>query len=417
MKEPENLINVIGVSGCKAPPGLATLLQGCVAVCSSKRLAEALSQEIAAVSPAPAIMAITPLEKMLNGLDEHLERGDCAVLASGDPLFFGIGKRLIKRYGSQSIRFFPALSSMQLACARLGIPWDDVRVFSLHGRRDEAVFGQILSQPKSILFTDGINTPAAIAGKLISLLERAEALESIHHHIRVHVAENLECPGEHIHSLTLRKTAAGSFSPLNIMILEIDAPLAPCSMGLGLTENEIMHLRGMITKDEIRAVVLHKLMPEPGNVLWDIGAGSGSVGLEAARLWPDLTCYAVEADPEQQHVIRENIKKFGLFNVIPVDGTAPRALEGLPQPDMVFIGGSKGQLREIINFCAHAIPPGGIIVANAILETTARNAPLFMENAGLSVDSCSISVTRRQGAGGIDEKLNKITVTRGIRRK
>ncbi|RUM87137.1 MAG: hypothetical protein DSZ23_06225 [Thermodesulfatator sp.] len=106
-----------------------------------------------------------------------------------------------------------------------------------------------------------------------------------------------------------------------------------------------------------------------------------------------------------------------MFNVIAVDGTAPRALEGLPQPDRVFIGGSKGQLREIINFCAHAILPGGIIVANAILETTARNAPLFMENAGLSVDSCSISVTRSQGAGGIDEKLNKITVTRGIRRK
>ncbi len=409
----KNLVKIIGISGCRAPSNLKQLLSGCVAICSSSRLKEALATEIKALDPQPAIIPITPLGDMFEGLEKHLEKGHCAVFASGDPMFFGIGKRLIKRFGPERVQIFPALSAMQLACARLGLCWDDAQVLSLHGRRDETIYPLMLSSPKSIIFTDGRNSPDVICKKLMELLHGAgdkEATSSI----IVHVAEELECPGERIRSMDLLQASLETFSPLNIMILEVkDADLLP-SKGIGLNEQEIYHLRGMITKDEIRAVTLHRLRIAPGQVLWDIGAGSGSVGLEAARLYPDLTCYAIEMDRQQQGVIRQNIEKFRLFNLIPIKGVAPDVLIGLPPPNRVFVGGSRGRLEEIIGYCARAILPGGIIVVNAILEKTSQDAPSFMKHAGLEVDMVHVSVTR-------DGKrhrthLNPITIIRGMKK-
>ena len=350
---------------------------------------------------------------MVQGLQGHLEKGNCAVLASGDPLFFGIGRRLLALFDSKKIEFFPSLSAVQLACARFKIPWDDARIVSLHGRKDDLVFSRILSSRKSIIFTDGFNTPDSVAARLLELMKNAGARELLGH-VRIHVAEELDCPAEHLNSLGLEEAASRKFSPLNIMIIEIREDMLP-SRGTGLMEKEICHLRGLITKDEIRAVTLHRLRLKPGTILWDIGAGSGSVSLEAARLYPDITSFAVETNPDQQRIIRENIKRFRLFNVIPIDGAAPEVVHRLPPPQRVFIGGSGGRLKEIIKDCAERMAPGGIMVANAILEQTCRDAPVFMAEEGLTVDTARISVARGSESETPPVELNTITIIRGIK--
>ena len=403
------------MAGCRPPEGVEQMLQGCAAICSSKRLLDTLPGIIERISPKPAVIPITPLSGMLQGISEYLERGNVGVLASGDPLFFGIGRRLLSAFGKDHLEFHPALSSVQLACAKLRISWDNAAVMSLHGRKEGQAAGRILSARKTILFTDKRNSPDMVAGQLLEVLKRAGDAET-GRFIRIHVAENLLCPGERIRSMSAREAAAASFSPLNIMIVEIDEKVPLPSRGTGLMEDEIRHLRGLITKNEIRAIVLHKLRLEPGSIVWDIGAGSGSVSIEAARLYQEITSYAVEADEQQQQIIRENISALRLFNVVPACGKAPEILESLPAPHRVFIGGSRGRLQEIIECCAERLVPGGIIVANAILEKTARNAPLFMEKAGLRVDTAAVSVTRKKGSAGPETELNRISIIKGTKR-
>ena len=415
MDEATFKIRVIGIPGCQAPAGLKRLLEGSVAVCSSKRLADSLATEINSLSPSPAIIPITPLATMLDQLKKHAKRGMCAVLASGDPLFFGIGQRLLSSFAKEAIEFHPALSAVQIACARFKIPWNDAQIISLHGKSDESVYGQILARPRSIIFTDARNSPDAVAAAIVKTLERARDTQGLEH-VRVHVAENLGCPGERLRSMGVREASLSVFSPLNIMIVEIDAPFLLPSPGTGLGEYEISHLRGLITKDEIRAVVLHRLRLKPALSLWDIGAGSGSISIEAARLYPDIISYAVEMDERLQQVLKENIRRFRLFNVIPVDGAAPEILKSLPGPQRIFIGGSRGKLSSIIEYCAGKLPLGGIMVATAILEATTRDAPRFMEKAGLEVDMARISVVRQLGTKGREIKLNEITIIRGVKR-
>ncbi len=413
MKDTGYKIRVIGMQGCLVRRDLEDLLSGCSAVCSSSRLLDVSSKVIEGLFPAPDIIPITPLSEMVQGLQEHLEKGNCAVLASGDPLFFGIGRKLLTLFNSEKIEFYPSLSAVQLACARFKIPWDDARIISLHGRKDDLVFSRILSSRKSIIFTDGFNMPDSVAARLLGLMKNAGARELLGH-VRIHVAEELDCPAEQLNSLGLEEAASRKFSPLNIMIVEIHDDMLP-SRGTGLMEKEISHLRGLITKDEIRAVTLHRLRLKPGTILWDIGAGSGSVSLEATRLYPDITSFAVERNPEQQRIIRENIKRFRLFNVIPIDGAAPEVLHTLPPPQRVFIGGSGGRLKEIIKDCAERMAPGGIMVANAILEQTCRDAPVFMAKEGLTVDTARISVARGSGGETPPVELNTITIIRGIK--
>ncbi len=413
MKDTGYKIRVIGMQGCLVRRDLEDLLSGCSAVCSSSRLLDVSSKVIEGLFPAPDIIPITPLSEMVQGLQGHLEKGNCAVLASGDPLFFGIGRRLLTLFDNEKIEFYPSISAVQLACARFKIPWDDARIISLHGRKDDLVFSRILSKRKSIIFTDGFNMPDSVAARLLELMKNAGARELLGH-VRIHVAEELDCPAEQLNSLGLEEAASRKFSPLNIMIVEIHDDLLP-SRGTGLMEKEISHLRGLITKDEIRAATLHRLRLKPGTILWDIGAGSGSVSLEATRLYPDITSFAVERNPEQQRIIRENIKRFRLFNVIPIDGAAPEVLHTLPPPQRVFIGGSGGRLKEIIKDCAERMAPGGIMVANAILEQTCRDAPVLMAKEGLTVDTARISVARGSGGETPPVELNTITIIRGIK--
>ena len=332
-------IELIGVSGPALSPAQQDLVDSCVAVAVSSRhrpLVEGSNRHI---------LAITPLAAMIPQVREVLREGKVAILASGDPLFYGIGRTLIDHFGPDRINVHPSLSAVQLACARFRVSWDDLHLVSLHGRAAEDIPGRVLRRPKVMLFTDQTNSPDRISAVLLQALKECEDEERIAA-IRIRVGENLGLDDERLREGSLSEIAAGRFSPLNMMLIEQPTISAP--VPLGLTEADIRHSRGLITKDEVRAAALHRLRLPAEGVLWDIGGGSGSVSLEAARLCPGLSIYTVEKKPEEQANISANIRRFGTYNIHLIKGEAPEALEGLPAPHRIFIGGSGQRLPEVI---------------------------------------------------------------------
>ena len=398
-------IELVGVSGTTLAPEQWPLLRDCTAIVASRRhrfLIAGLPQEV---------IDIAPIETMLNRIEAILANGgNVGVLGSGDPLFYGIGRRLIDRFGPERLTVRPALSALQLACARFRIPWDDLTLLSCHGREIDNLPGRILRHQRTMLFTDGSSSPDRVAAELLATLAACEDTERISA-IRIRVAENLGLDDERLTSGVLAEIAARSFGPLNMMLIE--QPSSPQPFALGLREDEIVHSRGLITKDEVRAVTLHRLRLPATGVFWDIGGGSGSISLEAARLCPDLTIRIIEKKKEEQANIRANIRRFGVYSIQLVCGEAPEALAGLPAPDRVFIGGSGQRLEAIIEAAVDRLASGGRIVLNAVLARTETTALACLERLGLRVSSSTIAVSRRRTPGGDSQEFNPITLITG----
>jgi precorrin-6Y C5,15-methyltransferase (decarboxylating) len=341
--------------------------------------------------PAIQFIPITPVQAAMEQISTLLTEGDVAVLATGDPLFFGIGRTLLHIFGPERIIISPALSSLQMACARFKIPWDDTRCVSLHGRQTARLSSFLHGQQQIFFFTDQHNSPDQIARTIL-----AECGPEINAHYCVHTAENIGLDGEKTGVGTLGEIAKQNFGPLTVMMLTRTAiPDKAATISLGLTENEIAHDRGLITKNEVRAASLHALRLPAHGVFWDVGAGSGSIGLEASRLCPGLQVFAVEHNEQQLANIHKNRHHFQTWNLRICPGTAPEALSDLPDPDRVFIGGSGGKLCAIIEDAARRLPADGRIVINAVLPKTADEAPGYLSSQGLQVTISEIAVTRR----------------------
>ncbi|MCL4541346.1 MAG: precorrin-6y C5,15-methyltransferase (decarboxylating) subunit CbiE [Chloroflexi bacterium] len=302
-----------------------------------------------------------PITKQLNELCKQLEiaqaRGErSVVLASGDPLFFGIGAYLSRHFGRHRVYVLPHLSSIQLAFARLAIPWDDAIILSAHGRPLVPLIRSALEHEKVAFLTDDTNTPAAIATALLTAgMEDCD----------VAVCDHLGGPGERIVETTLSRLSALRFTSLNVLLLLRSTPRFP-TLTYGLSEESYAHLRGQITKAEVRAVSLAKLRLTRRGVLWDIGAGSGSLSIEAAQLSAGRV-YAIERAGEQQVLLQQNIASHYAGNVTLVPGEAPEALANLPTPDAVFIGGSGGRLAAILQEVNARLPESGHLVLNLTL--------------------------------------------------
>ena len=392
------------------------------------------------------ILPISPLAKALTQMEARLASGDITVLASGDPLFFGIGRTLIQRFGAEGIIITPALSSMQQAFAHCQEPWEDAAFLSLHGRNEMDILPILLRRRKVFLLTDSRQRPENVARAIAAGLDDLGLKD---HDCRIMVAENLGMPDERIIHGSPTQIAGQRFAELNVMVLCLDSPVPfdslrlrsgqaaqgtggaarslsgveghgyeehnPTLGPLGLLESEIQHSRGLITKDEVRAAILHQLrLPENG-VFWDIGAGSGSVSCEAARLCPGLTVYAIERHGEEQANIMANRKRFRLANLHPVAGLAPEALSNLPDPDRVFIGGSGGQLPSIVEAISSRLKPGGLLMASAVTEATRQAAPRLFHQYGLMVKITTIAVSRETYPPQTDGplSLNPITLITG----
>ena len=340
------------------------------------------------------------------------------VLASGDPLFFGIGRRLVRAVGEDRVLVLPNITSVQAFFSRLAEPWEDVRVFSLHGRSGSHAgmswLDELTCCDRMVLFTDPGHTPEWIARELIREGFRDRFLV---------VAEDLGLPGEKVRRFSLEEHLDGRFSPLNLVGVfrepgspGVQEPL-PRLPVFGLPEEIFSHEAGLITKLEIRAVVLALLGLERGLVLWDLGSGSGSVSIEACRIASLGKIFAVERNKARYRDLVENVRRFGCRTVRPVHGSAADVMNRLPDPDRVFIGGSGPDLVEILNQAASRLRPGGRVVQTAVTLDTLEAARSFWQNRSFDMSVLQLQVNRSVPIGSSMRlhALNPVFVVKACR--
>jgi precorrin-6Y C5,15-methyltransferase (decarboxylating) len=318
-------------------------------------------------------------EPLIARLRLALERGERAVvLASGDPLWYGIGATLRRVFPAEALAIMPAPAAFQLAFAALAEPWHDAALLSAHGRPLADVIAVALAAPKAAILTDNNNTPSAVA--------RALRDAGLWPTARCAICENLGGPQERVVHATLAEAELGSYAPLNVFVVwggedgrmrggedteHIDADIASSpgrlvisSQPPGLPDEAFATEAAQITKREVRLLSLAELALGAGETLWDIGAGSGSVGIEAARAVPTARVFAVERRTVFVAHIRENQRRFPAPNLTIVAGTAPAACADLPDPHAVFVGGSGGHLAEIVALACARLASGGRLVVN-----------------------------------------------------
>lgn len=340
------------------------------------------------------------LEKAASRIDAVMSKGrDVAVLATGDPLLFGIGAYIIKRFGADNVEVVPNVSTVAEAFSRIKVPWEDARVVSVHGRGGgdelDRVADEVLSSAKAAVFTDSRSTPAVVARALIERGARGYG---------AWVCESLGTEGEKVSPFTLEALARRKrFDPLNILLLVREAPAAPGAPdpSFGRPDPLFAHSSGMITKEEVRAVALAKLRLTERAVVWDVGSGCGSVAVEAALLAPLGRVYAVEKDPARVGLIRENIERFAAANVDVVEGTAPACLKAarLPAPDAVFVGGGGPDVADILRYVSKRIKPGRpVVVASVTVETTSA-AFSFFKKKGWEAEAVLVSLAKTREIG------------------
>ncbi|MEZ4599737.1 MAG: precorrin-6y C5,15-methyltransferase (decarboxylating) subunit CbiE [Syntrophotaleaceae bacterium] len=327
-----------------------------------------------------------------NNLAEVVDRlknthRQAVVLASGDPLFFGIGRLLLRNFSSDELEFVPNVSSVQYAFARLKEPWDNAVFVSAEGRGVAGAVDQIVANDKTAILTDAVNTPAAIAGELVRRGREGYA---------AYLCENLGTDKERIVSTDVRGLTGITAAPLNVLVFikEYDAAGEEYIPTLGIPDEEFSAVKKLITREEVRVITLAKLRLRHDMVLWDIGAGSGSVSIEADRLLPNGRIFAVERNPQCLDFIKRNFRKFNARNVGLVTGEAPACLQDLPDPDRVFVGGSGGHLWSILEAVDGRLPAGGRVVINAITLDTLTSATEFFENSGYQVEVTSVNIAR-----------------------
>lgn len=332
----------------------------------------------------------SPLTRSLAEIEAARGRKVC-VLASGDPFHYGIGATLSRTIAAEEMEVIPAPSAFSLAAARLGWPLQEVATVSVHGRPLELVLPHLQPDERVLVLTSDESGPAALAALLT---------ENGFGPSRIHVLEAMGGPRERVASHIAESFAGIDIDPLNVCGLEVVAgdgarviPLAP---GLG---DELYEHDGQITKREVRAMTLAALAPKRGQLLWDIGAGAGSIAIEWMLADPSLDAVAIEADDERVMRIRRNALALGVPDLKVVSGMVPEALEGLAAPDAIFIGGG-GSDRGVMEAAIAALKPGGTLVANAV--TVEFEAILIARQAELGGSLTRIGVARLSPIGGMN---------------
>lgn len=324
----------------------------------------------------------------LSGLMDFLKQTELRVviLASGDPTFFGVSRFLLRNLPKERIEIFPNVTSMQYAFARIKEPWDDGIFVSVHGRGMHPAVDKIIAAEKACVLTDRVNTPAAIAAELID--RGAEGYEAW-------LCEDLGMPTEKFTKTTVRGLLDISASELNILILirTYEPNLVQYPL-IGIEDDEFHTSKKLITKQEVRAVTLAKLQLQDDLVLWDIGAGSCSVSIEASNLMPNGRIFAVERNQQCIGFINENLKKFCARNIKLIEAFAPEGLDDLPDPDRVFIGGAGGKLDEIIDMVSQRLKQEGVVVINAVTLDTLTRAVEFLEDHGFTVEATCVNIAK-----------------------
>ena len=382
----ERWLSIVGI-GEDGVDGLSPVAQKLVAgaelVVGGKRhlaLAGSLVHGRSLAWPSPIADAVPEIEKL---------RGrPVAIVASGDPFHYGVGDLLMRRFGADEMICLPHASAFSLAASRLGWSLQDVAIVSLHGRALEGIVRHLQPGARILALSWDGETP----GKLAKLLSARGMGES-----RLVVLEAMGGPREVRRETTAATFDLGGVSALNTIGLEVVAnpaatvvPLAP-----GLDDTMFEH-DGQLTKREVRAVTISALAPRQGELLWDIGLGSGSIAIEWLLRHPSLGAIGIEVDAERAGRAARNAAALGTPDLRIVEGMAPQGLEDLPVPDAVFIGGGLSN-PGVFEAAWSALKPGGRLVANGVsLVTEARLIELFQKHGG---DLVRLDVSRAGKAG------------------
>jgi precorrin-6Y C5,15-methyltransferase (decarboxylating) len=337
----------------------------------------------------------TDLQEVVRLLERHRGRRRMVIVAVGDPLFYGVARYLCDRLGKESFEVLPHVSSMQLAFARVKESWEEAYLTNLATHALDTVLDRIRTAETVGLFTSEEASPGVVAQVLL-----ARGID----YFRAYVCENLGAPDERVTQGELADLAGMEFSPLNVMILK-RKPQRPDQQRrttrfrrFGNPDDVFAQSQpksGLITQTEVRAVGLAQLDLQPTSVMWDIGAGSGSVSIEAALLAPHGMIYAIEQDVADYHLIIANAEAFGVKNVKAVHGTAPAVFTGLPSPDAVFVGGTGHEVARLLRAAYEALQPGGRMVVNvATLESLSSAYEALKELADSVVEVVLVQVCR-----------------------
>ncbi|MEQ8847338.1 precorrin-6y C5,15-methyltransferase (decarboxylating) subunit CbiE [Botrimarina sp.] len=348
-----------------------------------------------------------PLSGDLDQLAAQVEKvGDrrAALVVFGDPMFYGLARFLFDRFGKDRFEVLPHVSSMQLAFARVMESWDEAYLTDLSTHPLRSVVERIRTAKKVGLFTNAEVGPADVAR---ALLDRG--VDYFH----AYVCENLGARDERVTTGDLAKIAAGQYPALNVMILvrQPDAPDRPRdAVGRRLFGNpddaflQAKPKQGLLTPSEVRALALAQMDIAPASLVWDVGAGSGSVSVEAAQLAHDGAVYAIEMDPEDHGLIQENCDRFGVGNVIPVLGKAPEAFAKLPDPDCVFVAGAGREVTRLAVEAFARLRPGGRLAVNLIsIDHIAQAREALMEASRTAGVEPNIGVWMVNIARGADQ--------------
>ena len=340
------------------------------------------------------IVLSADLEQAAATLNGEL-KSPIVMLASGDPLFYGTARFLCDRMGKDRFEVLPHVSSMQLAFARVKESWDEAYLTNLASQTIERAIERIRSAEKVGVFTTEETPPKALAAAMVE-----KGIE----YFTFYVCENLGSRDERVTRGKAKEIATQTFSPLNVVVLVRDAnvPDRPADMiGKRLFGNpDEMFLqsrpkRGLLTPSEVRAIALCEMDLGPHSVVWDVGAGSGSVAIEAARIAASGRVFAIEMDAEDYNLLIENSRRFGTTNLTPILGEAPGAWQDLPDPDAMFIGGTGRAVTQIIEVGWPRLKANGrmvinigsmenLVMAQRLLQTKTADVSILMINLARS---------------------------------
>ncbi|OGR39278.1 MAG: hypothetical protein A3J80_11450 [Desulfobacula sp. RIFOXYB2_FULL_45_6] len=361
------------------------------------------------------IVIKSQIVKVVETLREKMKHSKIVVLASGDPLFYGIGSTLIQYFDKEHFNIYSNISSISAAFAAIKVPWHDAAVISLHGKKEAISFPKLSNENKIAFLTSPKMNPRDIAEMIIKegLYEfRVCVLENIGHKDKEKISwfDDID--------LMRRQT----FQDPNVVILlkrVLQKKEVSRETHIGMDDSLFKHSKGLITKSEIRCITLSKLkLIKKDHILWDIGSGSGSVGIEASFLIPWGLVYSIEKHPGRISDIVHNIKNFNCSNVKIVNTEFPDKTEDLRTPDRIFIGGGGEKMPEIMEMSCEKLAPYGIIVINTILLQTIGIAMTILEKHRFRTEVVHVQISRSKPMpyGDRFEAINPVWIISGSKK-
>ena len=327
-------------------------------------------------------------EELKAYIDSHPEYRKVVILLSGDIGFYSGAKKLLRCLEGYPVKTMPGISSVVYFCGRLGISWEDVKLLSLHGKEGNLV-GAAARNRKVFALTGGKDGVNRICRQL---------MEYGLSHVKLYVGERLSYPEERITQGSPKELSARTFDSLCVVLIEnVEAGALPVTHGL----DDELFIRGKVpmTKSEVRSVSLSRLRLKSDSVVYDVGAGTGSVSIEMAlQAWEGMV-YAIEKNPDAVALIGENQRKFQAANIQVTEGLAPEAMEALPAPTHAFIGGSSGNLKEIMELLLRKNPACRIVINTIALESMAETLSCLRSLPVTDVDIVSVSAARSKSVG------------------